>query len=735
MTRALAFYVVAALVAAPLAFGTDSNWIKRVLAHYKLHGDSPEGRTFATSALKYITTTRFSANAASDYVIATEEGVLVNGRYYDVALGPDVRVAMQPNGDWKASGKKAAVVNGTVFDEPDRVAALRTSSVLVVPADGAVAKAATAARALPVAERVSVVVDRTAPYVVKTEIITHPNDPEKRRVHLNPGVFVGAFECHIRVTFSEKMDGTPTVNVTQQNRPARPAGFIEDRNPIFTWQFFPDTSPDANGPAELAITGKDLAGNDLDPNGPGATEPRALVVDTVPPDLRRVDTSLPGNFRTLPKDGAVIAGTDFPKVIQAFVFDYDQPDDGTFDGANVTTANGSGVDWDALRLRNGSMAIRLFDPRGREIPGTMTARIPALELLLPDVYDPSNGIFPDTDSDGMADPIEGTYRIEVSIVDKAGNTMSTTLNWGMDATPISSKQLVVNLRPVLSDPFTNPNNPIPEQGTAIKRLDAIEITSPDPDFSVARSNAKLLFHSQGLHFRPVEVKCRVVRTDTTLTLEVLRDQNGDGVDDFENPAPGQYLPPGMVDPRWGKNDGLYVVEIDAVDKAGNHATQTRNVVLDTTAPQIGDTFPKEQVTIGAPLRMVDAILKDPKATSGADGAGISLDNSFIRLVFEGNDDVPAQDVKGVGFVHMPNPDDPTQPDFNPDDKFPKVLFEIVDSSGHVTSLPEDGSWDGVYRLEIVATDQAGNQVQGTASFNYSAATTSTTTAPLEMVLP
>ena len=31
----------------------------------------------------------------------------------------------------------------------------------------------------------------------------------------------------------------------------------------------------------------------------------------------------------------------------------------------------------------------------------------------------------------------------------------------------------------------------------------------------------------------------------------------------------------------------------------------------------------------------------------------------------------------------------------------------------MTSLPEDGTWDGNYRLEVVAYDQAGNQVQGT----------------------
>ena len=729
--RLLHLFIVCALVFTSFAWA-DKNWVKRVLAHQKLHNDDQAARKFASQAFKYISKTRFSVNANRDYVIATEVGVLANDKFYEAELGPDVKVLMKPNGDWTAVGKKSAIHNGSLFTDQSRVKSMHANLYKTPPS---VSARQVSARAIPGGQRVSVVVDRTAPYVVKVEVITHPNDPQKRRVHINPGVFVGAFESHIRVTMSEKMDGTPRLEVTQQGRPPRPAGLVTDQNPIFTYQFFPDTSPDANGPADISVTGKDLAGNEVDPNGPGATQQRLLNVDTIAPDLRRVDTSQPGNFQTIPKDGAIIAGHEFPKVIQAFIFDYNQEDDGSFQGANVDTSNASGVNWDALRLRDGTLAIRLIDPRGREIRGTMTARIPALELLLPDVYDPANGIFPDDDSDGKADPIEGTYRIEISMVDKAGNSSTQTLNWGMDTTPIASKNIDVSIRPVLSEPVTNPNNPIPDKGTAIKRLDSIEIRSQSPDFSFTRSNAKLLFYVKGLHFRPTEVKTNLIRNSDNLVLQVLRDQDGDGVDDFENPAPGQYLPPGMIDPRWGKNDGLYVVEIDAVDSAGNHSTQTRNVILDTTAPQIGETFPKKEITIGAPLRMVDAILKDPQASSGANGSGIDLQNSFIRLVFEGNDNVPAQDVNGVGFIHEPNNTDPTIPTYNPNDKYPKVLFELVDETGHVTSLPEDGTWDGTYRLEVVAYDQAGNQVQGTTSFKYSAATTSPTTSPLEMFIP
>jgi hypothetical protein len=300
-----------------------------------------------------------------------------------------------------------------------------------------------------------------------------------------------------------------------------------------------------------------------------------------------------------------------------------------------------------------------------------------------------------------------------------GNASQMTATLGMDATPVPTRSIAVNVNPVFTTPFPNPVNPIGETGTCVKKLQSVEVTSPDPDFNVDRSTARLLSYVAGPHTVPVVMKTTLTREADKLVLTVLADQNGDGQPDFENPAPGQYLPPGVVDPRFGRNDGLYVVEVTAYDKAGNVSTISREVKVDTTAPQVKDTFPRADVTLGPPLRFIDAIVIDPKPASGADPGGVNYDHFFVTCQFKGNSQTAAQTVHGVGFVHRPNSTDPTVPSFNPDDVYPKLLYEFTDTTGHVTPLPDTGKWDGVYEIQLTAYDNAGNEVTGSAAFTYS----------------
>ena len=742
MPRArLVVLVLLICTAAPLSAAAP-DWARRVLAFQKLQGATAEARRWAAEALVAApTTTRATRNAAGDYVIATSEGALASGTFHAAALGDDLRLAVSDDGSWMVAGSRAVLHDGALETDPARVAAIHADMgsfrrLAFRPAGSAYpARATPAAKVMALesgtdeASRVNVVVDTTPPRVVRLEVVIHPEDPLMTRRATPPGVAVGLVPCHVEVTFSELMAEAPTCLLTQVGRNARPVGLLEDHNPRYLFLLAVDASPDAAGAATLAFEGRDRAGNELDPTDPSTSQARAVLVDPLPPDLWRFDTAGPGIAATVPADGATVAGASFPTVIRALIADYRLADP-----ASLDTNDTSGVDWDSVG-RPGGLALRLFTPSGREITGVMVARIPALELLLPDVTDPALGIFPDTDGDGLADPDEGTYRMELSLVDRVGNGTSRSASWGLDATPIAERNVAVSLRPVMSSPVENPSNPIPAQGTAVRRLDAVEVTSTDSEFDPARSTARLLFYGGEPGHVPVEIRTELEHTATGLVLTVLRDQDGDGTDDFENPAPGQYLPPGTVDPRWGRNDGRYEVALDIVDRAGNHSTQQRILVLDTTAPVVGPTFPGAQVTLGAPLRMVDAVIRDPRASSGAEGSGIDLSTSTIRLVFQGNDTVPAQDVNGAGFVHSPNDSDPTQPGYNPADHDPKLLFEVLDPTGHVQSLPEDGSWDGVYRIELVVYDEAGNQVEGTASFTYSAATTGVTTTPLELVLP
>ncbi|MBI4867549.1 MAG: hypothetical protein HY816_11410 [Candidatus Wallbacteria bacterium] len=413
-------------------------------------------------------------------------------------------------------------------------------------------------------------------------------------------------------------------------------------------------------------------------------------------------------------------------------FDGQQPDWGYDRGPNVATDQASGVDWSQV----GSLVtMRVFDPRGRQLPGMVVARQPALVLMMPDPYDPRGGVFTDTDGDGRADPIEGTYRIEVDLTDLAGNRSNANLSLGLDATPVAGSGVSVSINPVFSQPFPNPSNPIPGSGASVRRLERVEIQGSSPDFDPARSTAKLLSRLGGPTSVPREVLTSLSRVDGKLVLTVSRDQDGDGRDDFENPAPGPYLPPGETDPRLGRNDGTYLVEVRAADSAGNVAVIVREFVLDTTSPRGEPSAPTAGVRLRGPLRVVDAFLDDPAASNGNPGSGIQLSASGIQLDFRGNAGHPAARVPGIAFVHSPNATDPTRPDYNPRDTRYKILFEILDGSGQPASLPVDGSADGVYLMTVRTADRAGNDATFVTSFEYTQAATAPLTAPLTLWRP
>jgi hypothetical protein len=581
--------------------------------------------------------------------------------------------------------------------------------------------------------------DTVPPRVVRLQLVTFPDDPARRQVHEAGNVFVGIGNVEVRVTVSEPMASPPRVQLRHTGGLLVEAGLTDaSANPLFVYRVFPVPSPDTNGPATLEITGQfdgqqpdwgyDRALNPLVAH----TQPRALLIDSQAPGLRRVDPRVPGQTRSIPAENQVLPASGFPREIMVFVDDYNRPDDGSFTGPNVARDLASGVDWN---LAGSLVTMRVFDPRGRQLPGMVVARQPALVLMLPDPYDPGAGVFTDTDGDGRADPIEGTYRIEVDLTDRVGNRSSANLSLGLDATPVAGSGISVSINPVFSQPFPNPSNPIPGSGACVRRLERVEIQGAGPDFDPARSTAKLSSRLGGPTSVPREVLTSLARVDGKLVLTVSRDQNGDGQDDFENPTPGPYLPPGEIDPRLGRNDGTYLVEVRAVDRAGNVAVITREFVLDTTSPRGEPSAPAAGVRLRGPLRVVDAFLDDPAASNGNAGTGIQLSASGIRLDFQGGAGRPAAQVPGIAFVHSPNSTDPTRPDYNPRDTRYKILFEILDGSGHPASLPVDGSADGVYLMTVRTADRAGNEATFATSFEYTQAATAPLTAPLLLWRP
>lgn len=744
----------------PLEERAEEASIRRHLG-YTIFKSSGRTRGIAESILAFWNSgTRFSENATGQWIVANKGGVMANGRAYDALPGAPTKVVMGSDGTWIASTPEVFLHAGNRIEDPETVARVHQDVyAFQTMALGNAAPSKSPVRAGPnLAPRTQgfrapqgmtvdqfamadqfqpfltetqtrdITIDTEPPYVRRVMITRHPEDQVQRRSGFPPRFFVGLAPVEFQILMSEKMGSAPRVEVVQADGTRTPAALSQDQNPLYTFRWFPFASPEGNGPATLEVMGDtqnsppqfgaDQAGNPIPAEEDVGVFSNAVVVDTLAPELMRIDTSQPGNFRTIPAEDAVLARDDFPRSVVAFVEDYDQPLDPGGAGP-LSVQDASGVHFRRIGDGTGAMDLRVFKPSGAEIPGTLSSRINALELFLPDVYDPGVGVFQDRDQDGFAEPDEGTYRVQVDLVDEVGNTSSVTLPFGADTTPIAARALQVSVRPILADPFPNPEDPLPETGDVfVRRLDGVEVRSQDPDFSFPRSTVKVQSLAAGRFTVPQELVGEFSRGADFLRFDIARDQDGDGKDDFENPAPGQFLPPGMKDPRLGKNDGHYRVVITARDQAGNESEITRDIVLDTQPPEVGSAFPSENTTQYAPLRMVDVQLTDPQNRAEEDGSGVRLTASQIHLRFLGNAQSPAQDIRGLPFLHTPNPDDPTRPDFNPADTSHRLLLELVDEQGQVTKLPDDGTMDGIYQLDVVVRDQAGNEAMGTTTFEY-----------------
>lgn len=748
----------------PLEERAEEASIRRHLG-YTIFKSRGRTRGVAETILAYWRSgTRFSENANGQWVVANKGGIMANGRAYDALPGSPTKVVMGSDGNWIASTPEAFLHSGARFEDPEKVsqvhqdvyafqtialgnAAPSRSPIRAGPNLAPRGQGFRAPRSMTVdrfemadqfqpfrlqnraSETRNITLDTDPPFVRRVLITRHPEDEVQRRSGFPPRFFVGLAPVEFQILMSETMGSAPRVEVVQADGTRTPAALSQDQNPLYTFRWFPFASPEGNGPATLEVQGDtqnsppqfgaDQAGNVIPADENVGIFSNAVVVDTLPPELMRIDTTQPGAFRTIPGEDEVLARDEFPRSVVAFVEDYDQPQDPGGVGP-FTVQGASGVHFRRIGDGTGAMDLRVFKPDGSEIPGTLSSRISALELFLPDVYDPGVGVFPDRDQDGFSEPDEGTYRVQVDLVDEVGNSSSVTLPFGADTTPIAARALQVSVRPILADPFPNPPDPLPEDGDVfVRRLDGVEIRSQDPDFSFPRSTVKVASLAAGRFTVPQDLEGEFSRGEDFLRFDIARDQDGDGRDDFENPEPGQFLPPGVKDPRLGKNDGHYRVFITARDKAGNESEITRDIVLDTQPPEVGSAFPTVNTTQYAPLRMVDVQLTDPQNRAEEDGSGVRLTASQIMLRFLGNEMTEPQDIRGLPFLHTPNPDDPTRPDFNPADTSHRLLLELVDEQGQVTKLPDDGSMDGVFQIDVVVRDQAGNEAMGTTTFEYS----------------
>ena len=626
--------------------------------------------------------------------------------------------------------------------------------------------------------------DKTDPIITRLELIKNPQTPDQT-VEQIPGVFIRSGRVRVRATFSENLGRPPTLEIQQLGNgvgdpPDQPITATFDSelfaaNPsVVEYEFSPLVGPEEIGPVTFTFlpNGTDLAGRPINLSQGavnGGVVNRAAIVDTVPPDLNRIDPQNPGEVRTIPGNNEKIPRGSFPRQITMIVRDYNLPQnidlgDGGADSQLRETSNASGVDFSKIIESSESstedgVQVEIKDPTDNPIIGTLVTQPPnGLIYLLPEV----EALFPQ--GGGLAP--EGTYSVRVTLLDKVGNKGVETFFFVVDNTDVAADSIRVALLPApdagadFQPDSPNPGleNPIDAKEipdnpdlidlstlTSVNTLQGFRVCSTDRTFDLTRS------------LRSIALKARLNGPDTVartlnstgaanlgaanlcetqgeVSFQVPNDQTAafPNLGLFPNPSSaGPNIEPGTRDPRFGQFDGPYLVEVQALDDAGNQSDPIRKeFLLDTTQPFTELTFPADNSKINSPLRHISSILVDPHPPRIHTfdevghinfGSGISVDRSSIKLTLRtpyqpavlNRSDLFLQDgtLRGkLTFTHIPNSLDPTKPSFNPKDDAFRVLLEFVDKSTTVTSLPVDGLADGIYEIESIPVDNSGNSV-------------------------
>ncbi len=500
---------------------------------------------------------------------------------------------------------------------------------------------------------------------------------------------------------------------------------------------------------------------------------RAVIVDVNPPSLNRINPENPGDVQTIPSNNQRVSKDGFPQQITMIVRDYNLPDNVGADDEQLLSGTGdaSGVDFNKIAdsadqstgnaQQSSVIKVEVTDPNSQIVPGTLVTQPPnGLIYLLPDV----DKVYPDLN--GLAP--EGTYTVKVDLIDRVGNATIETFFFQVDNTDIVGSSIQVSLEPVSepnSDFVADSDNPlltnpitgreVPELPQlidlrdldAVNTLNSIRVCSTDPSFDLTRSEASFKARLNGPDTVPRTMNTSATTqsgetnacgTQGRLELQVSQDQQSAFPDlgAFPNPSgsPGVNVAPGSRDPRFGQFDGPYVVEVIARDDAGNISNPIKKeFLLDTTQPYTESTYPSDHGKINSPLRHISAVLIDPHPPRIHTldpqgrlnyGSGINVERSSLKLFlatpYRESQATSSGFFSGSGgnlelrsklsFTHIPNSLDPDKPSFDPKDDKYRVLLEFVDSNTAVTALPEDGSVDGLYRIESVPVDNAGNSV-------------------------
>ena len=382
----------------------------------------------------------------------------------------------------------------------------------------------------------------------------------------------------------------------------------------------PLDTPSENGTYTLILILIDKAGNVVQ-------SLREFTFDNVDPRLRRVSTNRGG----LIPGGSVSQRLNYVEAVLA-----DNLEDG-------------------IDLFASTIFLKFKEPDGSLtlVPGEKTE-------------DPENGkirweLF--TPLLGRDDSQDGEYTIEVVAVDKANNTAaSVSVTFFYDNRAPSP----VSVRPMGSpEEFTF--NPFPDTNYYNDLITGFVVDFDDAGIDLAdrRQSTQIVFGTPKESGEGVNVlEGQVVTDDDSGTLTYILHQ--------------------PIVSRDGTQDGHYLLNLQAVDTAGNTKSYDYQIVYDTQRPTLVSTTPASNETVSA---LSEVEVKLDEKTSGID----FVQDSFRLWKGRATDVLqdPPSEARAV----------PVNVNSNGMDTVTLTLLKPI---------ALDGSDDGTYTIEVTPTDRAGN---------------------------
>ncbi|MBW7877046.1 MAG: hypothetical protein H3C47_13780, partial [Candidatus Cloacimonetes bacterium] len=472
--------------------------------------------------------------------------------------------------------------------------------------------------------------------------------------------------ARIRVLVDEPMPVAPRVYVTQQGDFGIEAGLSQVVGDLeFEYQFVVRQSIDGNkdGPVEiLVVGGRDDSGNAIVEH----REPQAFVVDTLAPGLDRALTK--------PQDGSIVGKV--PSPLRLILREHPK-----------TRVPGSGPFPEMTK-------IRAFGPIETNPTRVVTGRT--------EVFDPrSVDFYPSAEEMNL----DGTYLFEVTLQDRAGNQFIETLVLELDLEKLSTT-LILERFPAPGSFF----NPL-----TLPRLDNLPFASIGveplltPEMNLAATQFEAFNYLRSPQKLPLSLP-EVVGT-TTIRVKFGRDFTVDG-----------------------RDDGVITLISRILDTAGNVSEDSvYSWVYDSLAPGVMDGLsfpvpegfstgdlrdPPQGALRSGPLKTISSILFDRKTPLGFLGSGLdtsiastsALTSSTIVLHLDQSFGSVQAGAIVTGRIKFRSDLTQSAPVFG-GPAVTRMLFELnVDPiTLEPLGLPDDGSMDGVYRMQVQAVDMAQNQ--------------------------